>query len=575
MGPLIASALALLAGVAHALSFAPEPSAREQCASLVLLLLIWLLQKPAGARWDLLTGFSFGLGWFTAGVGWTYVSMHDYGGMPAPIAGAAVLLFAAYLALFPAVNLWVTGAALRRLRGPAAAPGAAATTNISPSLAALITDGPGPGRAAFAVVAVLTGTWVVTEWLRGLLFTGFPWLGVGYAHIDGALAQYAPVLGVLGVHAAAVAIATAGATAVVLSASILRRPHRYHALLPAAVLVAGGCLLVEGGRQLEDHDWSEPQGPALRVRLLQGNVPQEMKFDRDTTLKSMRDYAALSHEASHLGALDLVVFPETAWTVPWSMTPPSIVAELFPATSHRAETGGPTRHLAIGMPLPALPGSRAPKAADGTAERHPLANAVLVLAGPDARPVAQYDKSHLVPFGEFVPWGFRWFVDLMQIPLGDFGRGAVDQAPVPLGGQKIAFNICYEDLFGAERLPAVRAGASVLINVSNIGWFGDSTALPQHLAISRMRALETARPMLRATNTGVTASIDARGRVRASAAPFTRAFIDDEVQGMSGDTPYVHFGDPAPLTLAAALILLGAIGLRRRGSGGHIGRRAH
>jgi apolipoprotein N-acyltransferase len=166
----------------------------------------------------------------------------------------------------------------------------------------------------------------------------------------------------------------------------------------------------------------------------------------------------------------------------------------------------------------------------------------------------RYAKHHLVPFGEFVPYGFRWFVDAMVMPLGDFTRGGVVQPPFVVKDQRVAVNICYEDLFGNEIAAMLRQPepASILLNLSNIAWFGDSIALPQHLAASRMRAIETGRPMLRATNTGITAIVDARGVTRGRLAPFTRGVLEGTVQGMKGTTPYVRAGD----WLIGAVLLL-------------------
>jgi apolipoprotein N-acyltransferase len=180
----------------------------------------------------------------------------------------------------------------------------------------------------------------------------------------------------------------------------------------------------------------------------------------------------------------------------------------------------------------------------------------------------RYDKQHLVPFGEFVPWGFRWFVDLLRIPMGDFNRGSTQQRPFAVGDQHIAPNICYEDVFGEELLPALLsgtlasappsapfAGASILANFSNLGWFGDSWALRQHWQMARMRALETSRPMLRATNTGMTGVIDPQGRTLASLPPHRAAVLDISVQGQRGLTPYSSAGN-LPILLLTGLILL-------------------
>jgi apolipoprotein N-acyltransferase len=207
--------------------------------------------------------------------------------------------------------------------------------------------------------------------------------------------------------------------------------------------------------------------------------------------------------------------------------------------------------VAIGMPLP-QPGTPRP----GAPARYTNSVALIRAGAESASIAARYDKRHLVPFGEFVPRGFGWFVAMMDIPLGEFARGAPGQAPFAVAGQRFAFNICYEDLFGEELIEAIRGpqGATVLVNVSNIAWFGDSQALPQHLAIARMRTLETGRPMLRATNTGVTAAIDHRGRVTARLPSYTEAVLDVTVRGTTGLTAYVRLGNAAPLAGCVALL---------------------
>jgi apolipoprotein N-acyltransferase len=214
-------------------------------------------------------------------------------------------------------------------------------------------------------------------------------------------------------------------------------------------------------------------------------------------------------------------------------------------------------NLLVGVPVSDHPGA--------------YANSLLGFNAAGSPQPYRYDKHHLVPFGEFIPPGFRWFVDLMNIPLGDFTRGAAVQAPFEAAGQWVLPNICYEDLFGEEIADQVAASyfsgrpqATMMLNVSNIAWFGNSIALPQHLQISQMRALEMRRPMLRATNTGATAVVDARGRVQAQLAPFTLGVLSAQVQGMRGWTPYILFGNT--LVLTAALLVLGGVwyGAKRR-----------
>jgi len=497
---MIGSLAALALGAAFAATFSRWPL--WWLAVLTLAGLFALMQRAyereERARAVASRAFAFGMGWFGIGLAWLYTSMHDFGGMPAPLAAAAVVLFAAYLSLFPALAGW---------------------------LAWRVSGGRGPWSSALAVAAA----WALGELARGHLFTGFPWLAVGYSQIDGPLAGIAPLAGVYAVGAAAVAAST------LLGVGALQR--RAAPLVAAAALLGAAGLLPRGG-------WTRPEGPPLTVRLVQGNVPQEMKFRADRVAAAMNAYA----DAVEAATETLVILPETAWTIPWSATPQAVAQRILEHV-RRGHT------VAIGMPLP-VGGPHTP------GEPVPFANSVLALtpaAAADPRVGAQrYDKRHLVPFGEFVPLGFRWFVRLMDIPLGDFARGAPVQPPLEVGGQRIAFNVCYEDLFGEEIARALHGsrGATILANVSNIAWFGNSHALPQHLQIARMRSLETGRPMLRATNTGVTAAIDDTGRVVAQLPPYTKDSLSVTVQGMAGLTPFAHAGN-GPVAGAAAVALLG------------------
>ena len=531
---------ALPLGVVHAFTYAPWPVWWLQTATLAaLLLLIWRLpvRRVFGAA------MAFGIGWFVAGLCWLYISMHEFGGMPAPIATLAVLALGAVLAVFAATAL--------RLTQPASLPG-------------------------WRDAARLTAAWLISEWIRGWVLTGFPWLAVGYAHVDGPLAGWAPVLGVYGVGGLAALLAFCVARAAIALMPRLAAPAmsprqtasqasgadadtaaaagadvgaRTNTVLVQTSVVA--LALLAGGLLSASITWTRPHGGPITVRLVQGNVPQAMKFSPDQVRRAMASYAALIGG----GHADVTVLPETAWTIPWPLTPPDIVARVF------ADADGGA--LIIGAPMPPASATlqadhQAASASDPRAPR--IANSMVMLLPrtPD-RIVAQYDKRHLVPFGEFVPTGFGWFVAMMNIPLGEFARGAPDQPPFVIGDQRLAMNICYEDVFGAELLPPIRRpdGATILVNASNIAWFGDSHALPQHLAISRMRAIETGRPMLRATNTGVTASIDARGRTLAQLPPYTTGVLEAQVQGMTGLTPFDRIGNGGALLLAALLALAG------------------
>jgi apolipoprotein N-acyltransferase len=359
---------------------------------------------------------------------------------------------------------------------------------------------------------------MLSEWLRGWVFTGFPWIVSGYAHTASPLAGFAPVIGVYGL----------GWLAALIAGSLVLLQSNRHSLALMAVIVISGMVL-------KTVNWTAPSGDPISVRLLQGNVPQEMKFAPGQISATL----AMYHDMIHAAPADLIATPETALPLLAHRLPPDYLGRLSAFTQQS------NSHIALGIAV-----------SDGPRR---YANSVI---GFSPKPAAaanpyRYDKHHLVPFGEFIPPGARWFVDMMHIPLGDFTRGAAVQAPFPVKDQWVMPNICYEDLFGeeiAKQLGAsFRSGgpqATLLLNVSNIAWFGDSIALPQHLQISQMRALETGRPMLRATNTGATAIIDSKGAVAAQLPPFTRGTLSSAVQGYSGWTPYILYRNTLAITLA-------------------------
>ena len=481
--------LALLLGAATTLSFAPVGAWPIGLLALAGLFYLWRDGRPGNAA---LTGFSFGLGLYGSGVSWVYISMHDYGAMPAPLAALATLLFAAYLALWPAL------AGFLQARLPARG---------IPSLE-------------------IPAAWCLTEWLRGWIFTGFPWLGLGYAHTDGPLAGLAPVVGVHGLNFAAALVAAL--LVAITRGYVLRAPwsRRWQAVTALMLLLFASWLSGFVG-------WAMPHLQPVRVALLQGNIAQDLKFEEGRFEATLEGYRRLieAHPAT------LVVLPETALPRMLHAIPRRYLDELAELAKARGAD------LVIGVPL--------------AESQNRYFNSVVTMG---ASPPQRYDKMHLVPFGEFIPLGFRWFVDLMKIPLGDFTRGSESPQPLKLGSQRLAINICYEDLFGEEIIRQLPA-ATILVNVSNIAWFGDSLAPHQHLQISRMRSQETARPMLRATNTGMTALIDHQGRVLHSLEPFTTGALVAQVQAMSGLTPYARSGN-WPAISVAVLVLLS--GLRRQ-----------
>jgi apolipoprotein N-acyltransferase len=473
---------AFLAGAMAVLAFAPIGF-----FPIALLAFGWLIHllvdaSPRRAFW---IAFLFGVGLFGAGVSWVYISLSQFGGMAPPLAALATFLFCVVLAAFTGAAGWL------QARVPANA----------------------PARALLLIPA----SWTLFEWLRSWVFTGFPWLSAGYASTDWPLQGYAPVVGVFGVS-----------FLVVMLSGILwfvaKGPRRLMPLAAVAFVVA-----FAGGEALRSVDWTRPAGEPVRAALLQGNVPQEMKFRPDRYALTLETYARLAEE----GAARLVILPETAL--------PRFYRDIDQAYLARLEAAARRNNgdLLVGVPF----------RGDGG---EPY-NSVVSLG---SSPRQTYHKSHLVPFGEFIPPLFGWINRILVIPLGNFGRGAAEQPPLAVAGQRVAVNVCYEDAFG-DAIAAGAADATLLVNVSNVAWFGDSLAPAQHLQIARLRAIETGRAHLTATNTGITAAVDRDGRVLGRLPQYTTGRLEIEVQGYEGATPYMRLRD-WPAIVAALALLAGA-----------------
>jgi apolipoprotein N-acyltransferase len=468
--------------------------------------LLWL--RAPSARAAALQGFAFGLGLFGAGVSWVYVSLHDYGGMPLPVAAACTAAFCAYLALYPAAVALL----LRRL----------VTT------------------AAVALLLVLPAAWALSEWLRGWIFTGFPWLSLGYSQVPlSPLVGFAPLAGVFGVSLASAALA--GALALLVERGWARR------LLPAGQQVRAlareralwlAIALTATGFALQSREWTRPSGEPTSVALIQGNVAQELKWRPERARQTLDLYLELTRSTRQR----LTLLPETALPMFTVDLPHGYLDQLA------AHVRGHDGDLLTGVPEYAGPGR--------------YYNSVISLG---TAPQQVYRKVHLVPFGDYFPldWLFGWFMRLLQIPMSDFSHGSPGQTPIAVAGQKVAANICYEDAFGEEIIRQLPE-ATLLANFTNDAWWGRSLGSHQHLQIAQMRSLETGRFLLRATNTGVTAIIDSRGRIVQAAPPFEVAVISGEVRGHTGATPYVRWGNVFAVLVASAMLLLGGL-LARRG----------
>lgn len=474
-------ALAAVSGLLQALSLALPGNGQPQwwLQLLSMALLAGLLQRAPSWRQAAALGWVFATAWLVGTFWWLFISMHVYGGLAAPLAVAAVLLLAGFLSLDYAL-----AAAL---------------------FAAARSGRPARDAALFAVL------WMGAELLRGTLYTGFPWGAGGYAHVDGPLAALAPWVGVYGITAVAAWLAY-------LASLLLQRPVRGSWRYWLAVGASAGLLAACNVRTAQAPR-SAAAGPVLRVALLQGNIPQDEKFEGGTGIPLALDwYGRMLREAP----AQLVVAPETSIPLLPQQLPEGYLDDL------RAAFAQGKRAALVGIPLGNFDAG--------------YTNSTIALQPGGAK--YQYDKHHLVPFGEFIPPLFKWFTRMMNIPLGDFNRGDVGQPSFAFQGQRLAPNICYEDLFGEElgaRFADPATAPTVFVNLSNIAWFGNTVAIDQHLHISRMRALEFERPMIRATNTGATAIIDRFGRVTHALQRHTRGVLVGDVEGGTALTPFARW----------------------------------
>jgi apolipoprotein N-acyltransferase len=482
---------ALLAGGASVFAYAPFEL--FPLAAVSLGLLFWLLGPGAPAslrvRDGFFVGFAWGLGSLLAGVSWIFIALQRFGGMPVPLAAFAVLLFCAFMGVYAGIagGLFVW---LKRSRA-------------------------GLDMALFAAV------WLLSEWLRGWVFTGFPWLASGYSQTPPSpLAGFAPLLGVYGVG---------GLLALVSALTVAALHGRNWRAAGLALIVLGS------GFGLRQVGWTEPVGEPVKVALLQTNIAQSLKWRPemlqqwlDRNLQMLRDNPA-----------QLVVLPET--TIP-------LLVDYLPA-GYLEEVRRIARDNGGDVVL-------------GTFTRDRQGHIFNAAVSLGRSPSGEYDKQHLVPFGEYSPPLFRWFYDLVSIPMADQTRGVAHQPPLQLGGQKVAVNICYEDVFGEELIRSLPE-ATLMLNISNLAWYGDSFAQPQHLQIARLRALETGRPMLRSTNTGMTALVTPDGAVTAVLAPFEVGALHVSVRGYQGLTPYARWGNWPAVGLALGVAGLALAGRRR------------
>lgn len=486
--------LALVAGAIVPLAFAPFEIALLAPLALVILMLCWYQVSPGRAFFR---GWLFGLGMFGVGVSWVHISMNQFGGIGVPLSVFLTALFVMFLALFPAL----TGYLGRKLAMR------------------------GEHKIAREYLLIIPAMWIFVEWIRGIIFTGFPWLSLGYSQIDMPISGFAPLFGVYFISFATVL--TAGLIAYML----LQGKGAIKRALPALVLL----WLVPG--VLKTLDWSQPVGEPIKISMIQGNIAQDQKWLSQQRQPTLEMYTRLSRENWDS---DLVIWPETA----------------IPAMYHQAihwlkniaqEARMNSSELLVGLPV-------------YNKREDEYFNSMLSLGLKESF----YEKTHLVPFGEYLPLKeyLGGIIDFFDIPMSNFTAGRQEKPLLFVGGQHAGISICYEDVFGEEVALALPE-AKYLINASNDAWFGDSLAPHQHLQIARMRSLETGRYLVRSTNTGISAFIDEKGRIVSSSPQFKTHVLTDSIQPMEGMTLYAVFTN-APAVILSILMMGVALFLGRK-----------
>lgn len=496
---LLQSLLLLVAGLANTLAFAPYQLTAVPLVTLALLSLVLFQCQSAGkAAWF---GFIYGVGWFGLGVSWVHVSIATFGGMPLVASLGIMALLVAYLSLFPALAAWLS--CHPRFN-------TTASTNKHPLWWPLL----------------LASSWVLAENLRSWLFTGFPWLSLGYSQTEGYLAPYAPLIGETGITFIMVFAAA--------SLMLLVYKQWRMALVAAVLLLASPLLNPFKGWQL--------QVEKVSVALVQGNIKQELRWVPEQELPTMKKYMQLTKP--HLKQ-QIIVWPEAA--IP--QVEPLAQAYLFNLDMQAAENNSAV-----------ITGILDYKHNDDAF------NGMIVLGKSGTTATAgdyiyqtrnRYQKHHLLPIGEFVPFErlLRDIAPFFDLPNSSFARGDWRQTNLQANGYQLLAALCFEIAFPRQIQANFTDETDFLLTVSNDAWFGASIGPLQHMQIAQMRALEFGRPLLRATNNGVTGIVLPDGKLQAVLPQFEDGVLNAEVQLASGRTLYSKTGD-WPLLLLAGLLLL-------------------
>lgn len=479
----------LLAGILLPFCFAP---ARWPILSFIVFPLLYLAWRDLAPKQAFFSGWLFGLGFFAVGVSWVFVSIHEHGNTIAPVAAVFTALFIALLALFPAT--------------------------LAASLNKLF-----PQDSAHKWLLVFPTLWVLFEWLRSHFLTGFPWLLLGYSQVDTPLASWLPVLGIYGSGALALFFSMLP----VVFLRSMRQANKNSSIYTYLFIGLGLILLTYPLKQIS---WTQPQQDSYRLSLVQGNIPQPMKWSADYLHYSLERYQQLTEQ--HWQS-DLIVWPETAVPVSYHQVLPFI--EELAQQAREQDT-----HLLLGVPVLADNGQGYYNS--------------LVMEGPQR---ARYNKQHLVPFGEYLPldnW-LRGLIQLFDIPMSQFVAGERQQAPLQAGKLTIAPFICYEIAYTNTVKRNVNQ-ADVLLTINNMAWFGDSLAPGQHLQMARAIARMSGRYHAYVSNDGVTAIIKPNGQLQEHLPQFESGVLTGHIQPMHGQSPWMRWGD-MPVMVFLLLLVIG------------------
>ena len=484
--------ISFIAGCLLPLAFAPVDFYLLAILSPAVLFYFFLSATPRQAAW---LGWSFGLGYFAVGISWVYVAIYVFGLSSIFTSVLLTFVFINILAAYLALQGYLSIFFIRKF-------------NIK--------------NKAIILLIIFPLFWVLLEWLRAWLFTGFPWISLGYSQTDSVLSGYAAVVGVYGIS-----LLLALSSSLLLISISYKNKKSIVALFLLAIIWFGGYFLSQV-------NWTEIKGLPLKVSLVQGNVEQKNKWQVDQVEKRKQRYLTLTRQ--HWDS-DLILWPENSLTVFHHNLKADYLAELTrEADKHNSD-------IILGLPVLDI----------NTKEYF----SSLTVIGERANNETQfYHKNHLVPFGEYMPFAsvLRGVVAFFDLPMSGFTAGKYQQDLLMAAGQKIAPTICYEDAFGEDVIRFLPE-ASLILNASNNAWYGDSFAPHQHVQISQMRALETGRDLMRVTTNGVSALINDKGEIMVRSPQFKSHVVTGLVQPRTGATPYVYWGNGFVL----ALIFIGLL----------------